>query len=334
MTCPTIVPPYLLERLLQHEERFPRAAARAREALTDRPPHVRAAVDGTSSSPGLDRHVSDARHGTELPGHLVRGEGAAPTGDAAVDEAYDGLGATYAFFYDVFARASIDDRGMDLLATVHYGRGYDNAYWDGRQMVFGDGDDEVFRRFTISLSVIGHELTHGVTEHTANLTYQGQSGALNESISDVFGVMVEQYQRGQDAAEASWLVGEGLFTDQVQGAALRSMAAPGTAYDDDVLGKDPQPGHMDDYIDTTDDNGGVHLNSGIPNRAFYLVATALGGQAWQVAGPIWYRTLTAGLAPDTDFVTFARATVEAAQADGDAVVQVVDQAWRDVGVLT
>src|SRR5690606_15305154 len=125
-----------------------------------------------------------------------------------------------------------------------------------------------FDGFTGSLSVIGHELTHGLIEYTAGLVYRDQSGALNESIADVFGALVEQHAAGQTADEASWLIGEGLFTDQVEGNALRSMAAPGTAYDDDVLGKDPQPGHMDDFVETNRDNGGVHLNSGIPNKAF------------------------------------------------------------------
>ncbi len=139
-------------------------------------------------------------------------------------------------------------------------------------MVFGDGDGQIFQRFTKSVSVIGHELAHGVTQYTANLAYRNQAGALNESMSDVFGVLVEQYLKQESARDASWLIGEGLFTDQVQGAALRSMKAPGTAYDDDVLGKDPQPDSMDTYVRTSADNGGVHINSGIPNKAFYVVA--------------------------------------------------------------
>lgn len=148
-------------------------------------------------------------------------------------------------------------------------------------MVFGDGDGEVFERFTRSLSVIGHELAHGVTQYSAGLAYRNQAGAINESMSDVFGALVEQYVKQESAKEASWLIGEGLFTEQVEGSALRSMKAPGTAYDDDVLGKDPQPDSMDSYVRTSADNGGVHINSGIPNRAFYLLAEALGGNAWE-----------------------------------------------------
>ena len=159
-----------------------------------------------------------------------------------MNEAYDGLGDTWKLYEDVYQRNSIDDAGMDLSGTVHFSQQYDNAYWDGEQMVFGDGDGVLFNRFTISVDVIGHELTHGVTGATADLAYKNQSGALNESISDVFGSLVKQYALGQSAAEADWLIGAGLLAKGVHGVALRSMKAPGTAYDDPQLGgKDPQP---------------------------------------------------------------------------------------------
>ncbi len=338
-----IVPPYLLQHLsrLDRDDLRPAAAAARRALMSDlRPrPGRPTALPDRPPAPvepsGPDRTVADAGGREELPGRTVRREGDESTGDVAVDEAYDGLGATYHFFAEVFGRASIDGAGLPLLATVHYGDAYDNAFWDGTQMVFGDGDGQVFGRFTASLSVIGHELAHGVTEHTAALEYQGQSGALNESLSDVFGALVEQHSRGQSADEASWLIGEGLFTDQVEGDALRSMRAPGTAYDDDVLGKDPQPASMDEYIDTTDDNGGVHLNSGIPNRAFYLAATTIGGNAWDGAGRLWYDTLTGGLSPTATFDDFAAATADAAVvrfgAESVEHRAVVD-AWSTVGV--
>ena len=272
-----IVPPYLLAHLAEADSprlhRAPQAARNGLLAMRDvdrnaTPPVVQGALGGEAV---LERTIFDARGTEDLPGVRVRGEGEPATDDVAATEAYDALGATYALFREVYGRSSIDGAGLPLDATVHYGQDYDNAFWNGERMVFGDGDGEVFERFTASVSVIGHELTHGVTQYTANLTYQGQSGALNESVSDVFGALVEQHLFGQTADQATWLIGEGLFTPEVQGRALRSMKAPGTAYDDDVLGKDPQPGHLDDYVETTDDNGGVHLNSGIPNRAFYLV---------------------------------------------------------------
>ncbi|MCU1519606.1 MAG: peptidase, partial [Pseudarthrobacter sp.] len=204
------------------------------------------------------------------------------------------------------------------------------------RMVFGDGDGQVFSGFTRSLSVIGHELTHGLIQYTANLVYSGQSGALNESVSDVFGALVEQYSRGQDVTEASWLIGEGIFTDEVQGTALRSLKAPGTAYDDDLLGKDPQPADMASYVVTTEDYGGVHINSGIPNRAFYLVAESLGGDAWESPGRIWYDALTGGSLPETaTFSVFARATASSAVelfGSGSAEHDAVRQAWETVKV--
>jgi Zn-dependent metalloprotease len=287
--------------------------------------------------PAPDRTISDARHLENLPGVRVRGEDDPPTGDADVDEAFDGLGATFDFYWDAYGRSSIDGAGGELLATVHYGRDYDNAFWNGERMVFGDGDGEIFAGFTESLTVVAHELAHGVTEYEGGLVYQGQSGALNESLSDVFGALTEQHHLGQSAEAATWLIGEGIFTPAVQGVALRSLAAPGTAYDDDVLGRDPQPAHMDDYVQTPDDNGGVHINSGIPNHAFYLTATALGGRAWERAGLVWYRTLTSGtLSPTSDFAAFARATVASAEAEygeGSEEVDAVRAGWTGVGVF-
>lgn len=266
----------------------------------------------------------------------MRAEGQPSVTDVAVNEAYDGLGETYSLFWSAFERDSIDGDGLPLDASVHFGEKYDNAFWDGQRMVFGDGDGQVFNRFTVSLSVIGHELTHGVTQFTANLVYRGQSGALNESVSDVFGSLVEQKAKGQSTAEASWLIGEGLFTNEVEGNALRSMKAPGTAYNDDVLGKDPQPASMADYVETADDNGGVHLNSGIPNRAFFLVADALGGNAWDAPGRIWYETLTGDdLSASVDFVGFAEATSNTALrlfGDGSPEHEAVISAWDSVGV--
>ena len=341
-TACTIVPPYLLQTMAQRGSDRQRAAAQrslgldvavrsARPTTGVRPPGREGAAP-VSDQP--ERTVSTANNTESLPGSVVRREGDPATHDAATDEAYDGLGATYALYLSAYGRRSLDGAGLPLPATVHYGRDYDNAFWDGTRMVFGDGDGELFRRFTISVDVIGHELTHGVTEVTAGLVYSGQSGALNESVSDVFGSLVKQQVLGQDADAADWLIGQGLFTGAVQGVALRSMAAPGTAYDDDVLGRDPQPDHFRDYVQTTDDNGGVHLNSGIPNRAFYLAATAWSGPAWSGAGQVWYDTLVTGDLPArADFATFAAATVKAAgDRFGASEAGLVRTAWDTVGV--
>ncbi|MFB2583534.1 M4 family metallopeptidase [Herbiconiux liukaitaii] len=354
----SIVPPYLLARLAETEaEGLQGAAAAARRSLAADPPlraerrregvftpssvlleavdPLQAAFTGLVGITEPDRSVFDAEGRENLPGTLVRAETDPPVDDVAVNEAFDGLGATHALLFEAFGRASIDGVGLPLLATVHYGEAYDNAFWDGERMVFGDGDGEVFGRFTASLSVIGHELAHGVTQYTAGLVYEGQSGALNESFSDVIGALVEQYSLEQTAEEATWLIGEGLFTDAVQGRALRSMLEPGTAYDDDVLGLDPQPGDMAGYIETTDDDGGVHLNSGIPNRAFALAARAVGGFAWEGVGVVWYDAMTGPLDEKADFAAFAEATIAASGArfgDDSEVTSAIAEAWRTVGV--
>src|SRR5690625_2950069 len=321
-----IVPPYLLARVaeqagadvtsaLRLDEQFRAQRASllegpsARGARSSARPGTEAATPG-----GPDRLVSDAQGTQNLPGEPARREQDAPTGDPAVDETYDRLGSTYPAFADAFGRAGIDGSDAPQLATVHYRQNYANAFWDGTQMVLGDGDGRVFRRFSLAIDVIGHELGHGVIEYTAQLVYQDQSGALNESIADVFGALTQQHAQGTTSTEADWLIGEGLFTDTVQGRALRSMSEPGTAYDDPVLGTDPQPGHMDDYSDTEEDNGGVHINSGIPNRAFYLAASEIGGNAWEAAGQVWYAVLIGDqIQPDCDFATFAEFTVAEAE---------------------
>lgn len=283
------------------------------------------------------RVIWDAGGGWEITGiPRVREEGDDATSDPAVDEAYDGLGETWDFWHRAFGRDSIDDENMPLRGIVHYGEEYPNAFWDGRRMVFGDGDGELFERFTRSLDVIGHELGHGVIEDEAALEYWGQSGALNEHVADVAGIMVKQRRLGQTAAEADWLIGADLRGPAFDGDALRSMKAPGTAYDDDTLGKDPQPGHLKDYVRTTDDNGGVHINSGIPNRAFYLLATHLGGRSWHAPGRIWYDALrSARLRPTASFRQFARLTHRAARqrhGTGSDEAAAVREAWAEVGI--
>jgi Zn-dependent metalloprotease len=326
----TFIPPYLLERLRTLDDpHATRCAARTLELdATLRAARSTAQTARAATVVNGAWEVHTAANGTTLPGALVRAAGDPESDDAAVDEAATGITATLALLVEVFARDSYDGAGAGVLATVHYGQDYDNAFWDGTQLVFGDGDGKVFDRFTKPIDVLAHELAHAMTEKTAGLTYEGQSGALNESMSDVVGACVKQRVLGQDAAAADWLVGEGIFLPGVKGVALRSMKAPGTAYDDPDLGKDPQVGSMADYVQTSEDNGGVHINSGIPNRAFQLAATAIGGSSAEGAGRIWYAALTSGIGPDTDFAGFAAATVATAGGHADAV----STAWRTVGV--
>ncbi|MDX6693349.1 MAG: hypothetical protein QOF02_952 [Blastocatellia bacterium] len=279
------------------------------------------------------RTVYDAKHLSTLPGVLVRSEGSVAGADKSVNEAYDGAGKTYDFFMTVLNRNSIDDRGLRLDSTVHYRSGFNNAFWNGQQMVYGDGDGIIFNRFTKSLDVIGHELGHGITQYEADLNYEDQSGALNEHFSDVFGSLVLQYANNQTAASASWLIGEGLFAPGINGKALRSMKAPGTAYNDAKIGKDPQPAHMKNYVNTSDDNGGVHINSGIPNKAFYEFAKSLGGNSWSRAGRVWYTTLCNELSSNATFQDCANKTYKVAKdLYGAAVAAKAKAAWKKVGL--
>ncbi|MCJ1387784.1 Translation initiation factor 3 subunit b [Xylographa bjoerkii] len=274
-----------------------------------------------------------------LPGALILTEGQpiAQDSEEAISDCYDNLGRTFDFYFKILKRNSIDDRGLPLIGTIHFGKEYGNAFWNSKQMVFGDGNTLIYN-FTKALDVIGHELTHGVTENTAGLDYHNQSGALNESVSDVFGVMVKQFHLNQKAADADWLIGEDCLLPGVKGVALRSMKAPGTAFDDPRFGKDPQPPSMADYQQSSDDDdgdyGGVHTNSGIPNRAFYLAAMGLGGYAWERAGKIWYHTLLdQKIKSDCGFKAFADITCAVAGRIFDKEVQaVVRKAWVEVEV--
>ena len=331
-----IVPPHILSHLARHgsdEERALAVDTLMATQLLRGERHALGEARGEVPAGQKRRTVYDAQHTQRLPGALLRGENDPAVRDPAANEAYDGLGATYDFYFQVLKRRSIDDRGERLDASVHYGRRYDNAFWNGREMVFGDGDGKLFQGFTGCLEVIGHELTHGVIETEAALVYEGQPGALNESFADVLGVLVKQWKLGQTIKQASWLIGEGLLAPGVKGAALRSMKAPGTAYDDPRLGRDPQPATMQGYVETEEDNGGVHVNSGIPNHAFFLAARRFGGRAWEQAGEIWYHALCHSLSRRSDFAGAALATAQSARTlFGAAAERVVRDAWAEVGV--
>ncbi len=300
-----------------HEQPPKRAGAR----VAHRGPHAK------------HRLVYDDRHEKVLPGVLVRSEAEPISGDGDVDRAYDMAGQTLDFYASVFGRDSIDDRGMHVISTVHYGERYLNAFWDGAQMVYGDGDGEVFASFTSCLDITAHELTHGVTQADAGLTYDGETAALCESIADVFASLVKQRVLGQTADQADWVLGAGIYGSQINGVALRSLASPGSAYDDPLLGgRDPQVAHMRDFVEEGPTERLAHRNCGIPNHAFYLFAKAVGGHAWDAAGHVWYDALRSGLHRTCEFRGFARATADAARPHGARVVEAVHHAWRSVGV--
>ncbi len=265
---------------------------------------------------------------------LVRAEGDPATGDSSADAAYANAGIVRDYFQAELGRNSIDNAGLTLILNVHFGVDYLNAFWDGDEMTFGDGDGAIFTDFASSLDVVAHELAHGVTQHTANLDYYSQSGALNEHFSDVFGSVITQAHLGQDAGTADWLIGDEIMGPTLFGEALRSMKAPGSAYDNALLGKDPQPDHMSGYYAGPGDNQGVHINSGIPNKAFYLVATHIGTPK---AAQIWYHALQ-NLWFNADFADAVDVIVESARilTKNGAVpigsTQVVRMAFKAVGL--
>jgi bacillolysin len=236
-------------------------------------------------------------NGSTTTGTFARGEGDPATGNTDVDRAYDWTGATYDYYASNFGRDSYDGAGAELVSFVHYGVGYQNAFWDGFEMVYGDG-------FAVN-DVTAHELTHAVTEHTAGLEYQDQPGALNESISD---------QAGWDLDPGDSTMGEDLPI-----GAIRDMRNPG-AYG--------QPATASQYVCTSSDNGGVHTNSGIPNKVYANLVDALGrGGAAQVR----YRAQTTYMGPSATFAD-ARAAEQQAASDLGYSATTVGNAWQAQGV--
>jgi Zn-dependent metalloprotease len=338
-----IVPPHLLSRLAGCDIPEVRDAAaatqeRARIAREHRATRARGQVaapqaDGANG----ERTVYDCGHTwRQRVGDPVRAEGDDPAEDADVNDAFDHAGTVREYFRTIHGRDSVDGSGFPLILNVHYGVKYMNAYWDGDEMTFGDGDGRVFIGFAGSLDVVGHELGHGVTQYTCGLVYRGQSGALNEHLSDVWGSAITQWANDETATTADWLIGDEVLAPSLAGQALRSMKAPGTAYDNPLMGKDPQPAHMSDYNTDPADNGGVHINSGIPNKAFYLTATQVGTPA---AAAIWYQGMTA-LAPTARFndaVTAMSTAARTLSTSGSVPVdaeQAVLGAFAEVGLPT
>lgn len=266
-----------------------------------------------------------AANGTRLPGSQVYSTTTTVNDPAAVDAHYY-AGVVYDYYKAKFGRSGINNANMTMNSTVHYSRNYVNAYWNGSQMVYGDGDGVQSVALSGGLDVIGHEMTHGVDDYEAGLIYENQSGALNESFSDVFGTFIEFYAQ---SSKADYLIGEDIWTPNKAGDALRSMADP-TLYGD--------PDNMSGYVNSPNtqagDWGGVHTNSGIPNKACYLTATnsAIGVAK---AEQIYYRALCNYLTSSSDFHA-ARVALAQAAADlygaGSAEVAAVNSAWTAVGV--
>jgi Zn-dependent metalloprotease len=309
------------------------ADARATRRFARELPTLNAIVATTKTK---QRFVYDAQQNdvSMNRGKLVRQEGQLKSKDAAVNEAYDHSGTTYDFYLKRFYRNSLDNKGMAIISSVHVGRKLNNAFWNGRQMAYGDGDGLIFTRFTQSLDVIGHELTHGVVAFECNLEYRGESGALNEHFADVFGVLVTQWKKQQSVEAAAWTIGHEIMGPGTQAKSLRTFRAEKAFENDPNLGSDQQPKHMRHFYKGSADNGGVHLNSGIPNHAFYLFAKAIGGNAWDIAGGIWYEAMRK-LSSTSSFAEMTRTTQMIAAANhgaNSAVTKSLSAAWKSVGL--
>ncbi len=342
-----IVPPYITDELAKSPNPHIRSRAIAQIRSAARMRAFREAAQAmptlmAAMAPDKRKHrlVYDAQKKDQLPGKLVRSEGQAKVADVATNEAFDFSGDTYDFYNQLFKRNSLDGNGMTLISSVQVGEVDDNgqfvpmnnAFWNGEQMAYGNGDGRLFRRFTQSLDVVGHELTHGVQSFTSNLNYFDQSGALNEHFADAFGILIRQWKRGETVAKANWLIGAEVLVPAPTRRAIRDMENPGTAFvNDPDLGTDPQPAHMSKVYSGAQDRNGVHINSGIPNRAFVLTAKAIGGKAWDVTGRIWYDTMIQ-LTKDSKFIDCARLTIQVAATHGAAAKKAVAAAWKKVGI--
>jgi len=288
------VPPYLSDEQAR-DDTF--RARRAMKAELEARPF--AAYIGTGEA---KRFIYDSNNTTFQRLKIARKEGGLKLEDEVVNTAYEYAGVIRNFFKRQLNFHSFDNKGSDLIFNVHYGQDYNNAFWDGDEMTFGDGDGKMFTSFVNSLDVMGHELGHGVIQFTANLDYEKEPGALNEHFADVFGSAIKQSALKETAAQANWLIGDTIVGPSFPGKAIRSMSAPGTAFDGD-----PQPAHMDQFYKGSDDYYGVHINSGIPNKIFCTVAQKI---TTAKAVIVWFAALKQ-LKFDADFKMF-KAAIQAA----------------------
>ena len=337
------IPPHVLDQMAKNADQAVRQVARtsalqakaSRDKRATRKPEMEQLLIAATAASAVsaDRKIYDCQHQWQMRVKLARDEGGPATRDDDVNKAYDYAGLVRGYFAEL-NRDSYDNKGSDIILNVNYGVAYMNAFWDGDELTFGDGDGQIFGSFVQSLDVVAHEFAHGVTQFTANLDYFSQSGALNEHFSDVFGTAITQKALKQTHDTADWLIGNEIMGPQLYGEALRSMKAPGTAYDNPLMGQDPQPDHMDDYYAGPGDNQGVHINSGIPNKAFYIVASDIGTQE---AARIWYHALQ-NLWPTANFNDAVAVIVESARIlirDGsipEGTTQTVRMAFKDVGL--
>jgi len=273
----------------------------------------------------------DGQNRTRLPGSIWidSDNNLIDSYDNAAVDAHKYAAITYDYYSNVFGRNSFDGRGATIKSTVHYGRNYNNAGWTGYQMLFGDGDGSLFRELSGSLDVMAHELTHAVTQYTADLIYYDESGAINEAMSDIFGTAVEFWANN----DPDWLLGEDIYTPNISGDALRSMEDPTASGD---------PDHYDDRYTGTSDNGGVHTNSGIINKAAYLISeggthygVTVNGIGMDKMTTIFYRALTQHLTQSSTFSQLRAALIQSATelyGSNGPETQAINDAFDSVGV--
>jgi Zn-dependent metalloprotease len=284
------------------------------------------ALAAVAAAPAIT--VFDCNHGQTLPGAQVANPANSP--DATAKRAFGETSSVATFYSQVFGRNSIDGAGMTLISSIHYGTNYNNAFWNGSQMTYGDGDGSIFVDFTKGDDVIGHELTHGVTQHSLQLNYTNEAGGLNESLSDCFGSMFRQWEAKQNVNQADWLIGKDIMGPAAIAkgfTCLRDLANPAAKH---CLA--PQPTKFSQVKPGMD----PHLSSGPPNLAFFTIAKAVGGNSWDKVGQIWYKSMTGfGPTPAMKMKAFANRTrAVAAQLNpgNTTIANAVNAGWKKVGL--
>jgi Thermolysin metallopeptidase, alpha-helical domain/Thermolysin metallopeptidase, catalytic domain len=297
MIC-TFIPPHMSKKVAETDKSFNAGIKVDTTLRADRQSAV---------APSGPIRVYTASNKVAIPGSLVQGGN---------DEAAERVKGNAYLISQLLGTDEFPD------GVVHYGREYANAFFNGNYLVFGEGDGAVFGDFTKALDIMAHEFGHALVSLGPGLVYSGESGALNEHLADVFGACVQQWVK-QD--QHDWRIGEEILVDGA--SAVRHMLHPGTAYDNDVLGRDPQPGHMNQYKKIRADNGGVHINSGIPNRAFALLCEKTGEPSWGRPLAMWRRAME-DLGPRSTFKQLALAT----WTHSGGLNPAVREAWAEVGI--
>jgi len=273
------------------------------------------------------RETYTCNHTTNLPGQKLLDEATMVSSNDLANSAHVNSGTTHDYVATILNRDSVDNKGMTLTSSVNYDVNYNNAFWNGSQMVYGDGDGKFFSGFSKDLSVIAHEFSHGITQTTCGLWYYGQSGALNEAFSDISGIACRHwYEQDKDPKTANWLIGDKCLGTSFPGKAIRSFK------DEKAYDGDNQPKNFKKLLVGTQDNGNVHGNSGPKNHCFYVLCLKLNepsyGKPIQI---VWEGHKT--LKPWSNFKAAAKAEYKAAlKLYGQEVATVVKEAYHECGL--